>query len=88
MLNKIFVYDNSNIMRIEAAHVEMDAKKCYDRIIPDQEIITSQRHGMNYKLAIFISIILRLLQHHIKLLTCTSKKNFTNTTENKIYGTG
>ena len=60
-------------MIIEVAHVEMDATNCYDRIIPDQEIITSHRHGMYYKSATFIAIVLRELQHHMKLLTVSSK---------------
>ena len=59
VLNKICSYINSNIMRIEVAHVEMDATNCYDRIIPDQAIITSQRHGMYYKSAHFIEILFR-----------------------------
>ena len=47
VLNKIFSYKNLNIMRVEAAHIEMDATNCYDRIIPHQAVITSQRHGMD-----------------------------------------
>ena len=36
VLNNICSYNNSNIMRIEVAHVEMDATNCYNIIIPDQ----------------------------------------------------
>ena len=66
----------------------MDAKNCYDRIIPDQAVITSQHYGMDYESEIFIAIALMLLQHHIKLSTGTSEKYFTNIEENEIYGTG
>ena len=66
----------------------MDATNCYDRIIPDQAVVTSQRHRMDYKSAIFIAIALKILQHHIKISTGTSEKYFTNTEKNKIYGTG
>ena len=75
-------------MRLEAAHVEMDARNCYDRIIPDQAVITSHRHGMDYKSAVFIAIVLKILQHHIKVSTSTSEKYFTNQEKNKIYSTG
>ena len=84
VLNKLFSYDNSNIMRLEAAQVEIDATNCYDRIIPYQAVITSQRHGMDYKSAVFIAIVLKLLQHHIKVSTGTSEKYFTNKDKRKF----
>ena len=48
-------------MRLEEAHVEIDATNCYDRIIPYKVVITFQRHGMDYKSAVFIAIVLQLL---------------------------
>ena len=47
ILNKIISYDNSCIMRLEAEHIEMDLLRCYDCIIPYQEVIASQSHSMN-----------------------------------------
>ena len=73
-------------MRQESARVEHDATNCYDRIIPEHAMITSQQHGMTRIAGGLIILILHSFIHFIRVNTGPSERHFTYKKEKRYMG--
>ncbi|KAI2499111.1 hypothetical protein MHU86_15381 [Fragilaria crotonensis] len=65
-----------------------DATACYDRIIPNLAMLTSQQHGVHKQVTLTNARTLQHAAYHIRTEMGLSETSYTHTDDAPIYGTG
>lgn len=81
-------YSFSRLTKTNLATMDNDAKSCYDRIIVNLSMITSQYFGISKKTALVQAKTLHKMQYRLRTAMGNSKKTYQHSPNTPIHGTG
>lgn len=88
LVSRTLTFNYHLIKGTTLAHIDYDAKNCYDRVVPEVAVLASKRMGMHSVNAEFIVQVLNHFRHHLMIKMKQSNKDYRNTPLFRILGIG
>ena len=86
LVSRTITFSYHLIKETELAHIDYDAKNCYDRVVPEVVVQASRRMGLHEVNADLILRVLNNFRHHLLIRTKQSKNDYRNTPLFRILG--